>query len=56
MNDEKIVAEMISYIEETEKEFQAASFVRDGTVQRNKIVNSILSELEKKVSNENTQD
>lgn len=56
MNKDEIVAEMVSYIEETERESQASAFVRDSKVQKNSIVNSILSELEKKVKDEDTQD
>lgn len=56
MNKESIVNDMVSFIEEAERNLQASAFVKDAkTSKKDKkdIVNRILDELEKKVSDEN---
>lgn len=53
MSKEEIVNEMISYIENAEKDLQASKLSNDSKVVKTDIVNSILDELEKKINNEN---
>lgn len=53
MNKEKIVDEMIDFIEEAERDLQASKFASESKTSKSNIVNRILDELEKKVSDEN---
>ena len=53
MNKEQIVKSMISYIEEEERNLQAAKIANDVKVVRTDIVNGILGKLEKEISDEN---
>lgn len=52
MSKEKIVKEMIQYIEFAEENLQATQLVNGGKVSKSGIVNNILAELERKVSDE----
>lgn len=53
MNKEKIIKHMISYIEDAERELQASNFGGDSRTVRSDIVNSVLTELDREVKNEN---
>ena len=53
MNKEQIVKSMISYIEEEERNLQAAKIANDVKAVRTDIVNGILGKLEKEISDEN---
>jgi len=53
MNKDEIVTHMISFIEEAEKDLQAANMVGEFKSVRADIVNGILNELEREVYNEN---
>lgn len=53
MSKEEIVKNMISYIEEAERDLQAANFASESRSTKNDIVNSILNELEREVKDEN---
>lgn len=52
MNREQVVDHMISFIEEKERDYQAASLIGESKVNRTEIVNSIIKELEREVNNE----
>lgn len=52
MSKEEIVKEMIQYIEFAEENLQATQLVNGGKVSKSGIVNNILAELERKVSDE----
>lgn len=52
MSDNNIVNNMISFIEDKEKQLQADKMLGENAA-KNDIVKSILDELEKEVSNEN---
>lgn len=53
VNKEEVVKNMIQYIEEEERNLQAAKMTNDGRVAKTDIVNGILSKLEKELTNEN---
>ena len=53
MSKEAIVNEMITFIEDAERNLLASSIVNESKTSKSSIVNTILKELEKKVSNEN---
>lgn len=53
MNKEKLVNDMISFIEEEEKNFQAANFAAEGKSSKNEIVNAILKKLDQEVEDDN---
>lgn len=53
MSRQAIVDEMISFIEEQERDLQVEKLSSASTSTKSDVVNSILKELEKKVSNEN---
>jgi hypothetical protein len=53
MNKEEIVQHMISYIETAEKELQAAKMSSDSKTVKTDIVNGIVNELERMISDEN---
>ena len=52
MNDEKIVENMISLIEDKERQLQAQKLSTD-TVAKNDVIKAILDRLEKEISDEN---
>lgn len=52
MNKDEIVNHMISYIEDAERDLQAANMAGESRTSRTDIVNSILNELEREVKNE----
>lgn len=52
MTKEKIVANMISFIEKEERNFQASKMTNDNKIKTD-IVNRILEELEREINNEN---
>lgn len=53
MNRDTIINEMISFIEDAERDLQASKLSNDTKNTKSNIVNRILDELEKKVSDEN---
>jgi len=53
MNKEKIISDMISFIENEEKNFQAANFAAESKTSKNEIVNTILKQLDHEVENDN---
>lgn len=53
MNKEETVKHMISYIENAERDLQAANLVGEARGARTDIVNAILSELEREIKDEN---
>lgn len=53
MNKEQIVKNMISYIEQEERNLQAAKMANDTRAAKADIVNGILGKLEKEISDEN---
>ncbi len=53
MNRDTIINEMISFIEDAERDLQASKLSNDTKNAKSNIVNRILDELEKKVSDEN---
>lgn len=53
VSKEDIVKDMIKYIEEEERNIQAAKMANDTKVAKTDIVNGILSKLEKELTNEN---
>lgn len=53
VSKENIVRDMIKYIEEEERNLQAAKMSSDTKVAKTDIVNGILSKLEKELNNEN---
>lgn len=53
MNKQKIVQNMISYIENAERDLQAAKLAGETKAARADIVNAILNELEREIKNEN---
>ena len=53
MSKEEIVNSMISYIEEAERNLQAAKLVSNSKTVKTDIVNGILDELEREINNEN---
>lgn len=55
MNDDKIVKNLISFIETKERELQINKMTNDSQA-KNDIVKSILDELESEVANENKED
>lgn len=52
MNRKETVKHMISYIEEIERNLQAANFAGESKNSKTDIVNSILNELEREVKDE----
>lgn len=52
MNKETVIKNMISYIEDAEKNLQASKMSNDAKSVKTDIVNSILDELEKEMSHE----
>ena len=52
MNKEEVVEHMISYIENLEKDQQAANIAGDSKSNRTDIVNAILNKLEREVKDE----
>lgn len=52
MSENKVVSNMISFIEDKEKQLQADKMLGESAA-KNDIVKAILDELEKEVSNEN---
>ena len=55
MNKNKIVEDMVAFIEEKEREYQASKLINDTKIQSD-VVKSILERLEGEVNNENQQD
>lgn len=53
MNKEEVVENLISYIEEAERNLQASKMSNEPKSAKNDIVNNILDELEKEIKNEN---
>lgn len=53
VNKEEIVKDMIQYIEEEERNLQAARIANDNRVVKTDIVKDILDKLEKEMSHEN---
>lgn len=53
MNKDQVVADMISFIEEAEKNLQASKMSNEPKSAKNDVVNSILDKLEKEVEDEN---
>ena len=53
MNKEQVVSNMISFIEEAEKNLQASKMSNEPRSAKNDVVNSILDKLEKEVNDEN---
>ena len=53
MNKEAVVSHMISYIEEAEKNLQAALLASETKSSKADIVNHILQELEREMTDEN---
>lgn len=53
VNKAEVVQNMIQYIETEERDLQAARMANDSRIARTDIVNGILRELEKEMSNEN---
>ncbi len=53
MNNEDIVENMISFIEEAERDLQASKLSSGTNTQKTDIVNSILDKLEKEITDEN---
>ena len=53
MNKEDIVKNMVQYIEEEERNLQAARMTNDNKAEKTDIVNGILNKLEKETSDEN---
>ena len=53
MNKEIIINEMISFIEEKERSFQASNFAAESKASKNEIVNTILKKLDQEVENDN---
>lgn len=53
MNKEKIVNNMISYIQNAEKNLQISKLSNDSKIVKTDIVKSILNELEKEMKDEN---
>ena len=52
MNEERIIEQMIAFIEEKEKDAMRDK-MQSGTSKRNDIVNSIIEKLESELENEN---
>lgn len=52
MNNDEIVKSMITYIEEAERDLQAANLSGESRGARTDIVNSILNELEREIKDE----
>lgn len=52
VNKEKIVQALIEYIEKEERDFQVSRMADDNKATKTEIVNRILVELEKEMSNE----
>lgn len=52
MNKQEIVDSMISYIENAERDIQAANLAGETKAARTDIVNAILNELERETKNE----
>ena len=52
MSDNKVVTNMVAFIEEKEKQLQAEKMLGENSA-KNDIVKAILDELEREVSNEN---
>lgn len=53
MNKEEVVENLISYIEEAERNLQASKMSNEPKSVKTDIVNNILDELEKEIKNEN---
>lgn len=53
MNKEETVKHMISYIENAERDLQAANLAGETKAARTDIVNAILNELEREIKDEN---
>ncbi len=53
MNKEEVVENLISYIEEAERNLQASKMSNELKSAKTDIVNNILDELEKEIKNEN---
>ncbi len=53
MNKEEVVENLISYIEEAERNLQASKMSNELKSVKTDIVNNILDELEKEIKNEN---
>ena len=53
MSKQKIIDNMILYIENAERDLQATAFANESKVARTDIVNAILNELEREIKNEN---
>ncbi len=53
VNKEEIIKDMIQYIEEEERNLQAARIANDSKVAKTDIVNGILDKLEKEINYEN---
>ena len=52
MSDEKIVSDMIKYIEDKERKVQASKLANDSQAKTD-VVKAILDELEREIKNEN---
>ena len=53
MNKEKVVQHMIEYIEESERDLQAAILANETKTAKADVVNKILKELEREIGDEN---
>jgi len=53
MNNEEIIEDMITFIEEAERDLQASKMSSDTKTVKTDIVNNILNKLEKEISDEN---
>ena len=53
MNKDKVIKNMILFIEKEERKFQTETFTPESKVSKNGIVTAIMEELDKEVSNEN---
>lgn len=53
MNKDQVISNMITYIEQAERDLQATSFASESKTSKNEIVNSILNKLEQEIEDEN---
>lgn len=53
MNKDQVISNMITFIEDAEKDLQATNFAAESKSKKSEIVNSILNKLEQEVENEN---
>ena len=53
MNKDQVISNMITYIEQAERDLQATSFAAESKTSKNEIVNAILNKLEQEINDEN---